>query len=648
MKALKLVLALWIAAPAIAQRLPKLGEIDLITMQASPLDKNAVAEVLLDDCETYFDSDRDNFFLTKTIRRKRIRIISNKGLSYANHRIRYTAVGQYEEISKIVGYTYNVVDGKIEISELDKKQIFTQKINSNVSQISFSLPNVKVGSVIEYKYIQEKKDFSKIDNWYFQREIPTLKSHFVLEIPEYFIFRTKMLTTKASTKSEKTDSRNGNFGSNVVTYQVTIYDYTMDSIMALTEEPFMSSVNDYLQRIEFELNAIITPTKTYSYSATWEDLSKDLLEKNVFGEQIDKNVKIPELDNAVKAAKTKMEKIQIMYNYFKRRYSWDMVEDFYCMDVKEIAANKKGSVGDINLLFLNKLKDYKIEAYPLLASTRDHGLINKSFPFLKQFNAVFCYIPLDKENFLVINAADKYNMHQIIPYNVINTEALLVSKREPKFVQLSNPNLIEKNIISYSCQIEKDGVVKGSCLINSNGYAKPPRLEKLNVSKQNLIDNYYRFEDPMEIKNLELQNEQNDSLDLAQKFGFEYKLPPNDDYYFFDYNLFSQLKKNPFTSETRYSDIEFNFMSSTTVNASITFPDNVEVDGLPKNVRLIMPDTGITFERRLIQDDNSIAIQVKLDIIKPYYMASDYNFVKEFFAQVYALLEEPILLKKKK
>jgi hypothetical protein len=633
-----------------SQKLEKFGTTELADLKATTCSyqKDVSAEILIAEGETTFEWDnKNNFFKMETYRRVKIKILTQKGLDYANIKLKYLSDDRYEKIDNIAGYTYNVENEKIVETKLEKKLVYTQKVNEQVSEVSFSMPNVKVGSIFEYKYKVIKESFSNIDPWEFQDDLPTRASKYSLEMPEYFRFTANIQTSRLLEKKESSNIKILAMGGGTLRMAVTNFTYSMKNIQSISEEPFMSSLNDYKQKIIFQLSEIILPNNRYSYTTSWEELATELREKSIFGGQLKKNVSMPELDITVAATSGKLEKVKVIYNYFKNNFEWTGAEDFYCLNVKKVVEDKKGSTGDLNILFLNKLNDYNIEAYPLLVSTKEHGAVNTIYPFLKQFNTVMAFIPIEGKKY-IINAADKYNSYNLIPYNAINTTALKLYKTNSEWMDLVDEKMIAKQIVSYRAEVNELGTVTGSAYINCNGYSRPPRLEKLKNDRSKFIDAYYKNNTIVkEIEDLIITNEKIDSLGLEQQFKFKSGLVNNGDYNLLYYNLFNNLKENPFIKEDRYADIDFMYSRQYNLNAHFTIAPNFDFEELPKNIKMIMPDTGIIFERTIFREDNVISISFGFKILKPYYFNSDYPDLKEFYKTLYGLFEEPIVLKRK-
>lgn len=428
-----------------AQSIPKFGKLDAVEFASTDCsyDPKAPAEILINQGETRFEWDNKNFFKMITDRRIRIKILTQKGLDYANIKIRYQSESKYERINNIAGHTYNLVDGKIDDVKLEKKLIYEKKINDQMTEISFGLPNVKVGSIIEYRYTEEKDSYSNIDNWLFQREIPVRLSTFTIEIPEYFRFVTRVLSTMFVDKTQKEENRSLATSGGILKYNCMINTYTIQNIPSLKREAYMASLRDYIQRLEFQLSAIVLPNSSVNYTTNWEELAKELRESEVFGQQIKRKVSLPELDDKIDKLPNNLEKLKATYTFFKKNFIWNEVEDFTCLNVKKVADTKTGTSGDLNLLFLSKLKEYDIESYPILISTKENGSVNTLYPFLKQFNTLMAYIPIS-DKYYIINAADKYNAYNLIPYDAVNTQGLKIEKSNSSWVSLYDETMIEK------------------------------------------------------------------------------------------------------------------------------------------------------------------------------------------------------------
>jgi hypothetical protein len=119
------------------------------------------------------------------------------------------------------------------------------------------------------------------------------------------------------------------------------------------------------------------------------------------------------------------------------------------------------------------------------------------------------------------------------------------------------------------------------------------------------------------------------------------------DYKFIPINLFSGFEQNPFISNKRFSEINFGYKRNILINTIINLPQGYLIDALPKTIQLVNPDKTVIFIRELVKDDvtNKIISRVKMDFRKSHYTAEEYHDIKEFYKQMFDLLNEQIVLK---
>jgi len=174
------------------------GKVDKedLELKACDFEKDANAEVLFDKGDIYFDMS----LRIVMERHKRIKIFNDNGKDAANIRIEFYSNEKYEYVEGLQAETINLTDGKVEITKLDKKQVYTQDIDKYRSAIVFSMPNVKAGSVIEYKYTWDTVDPDNMPTWYFQEGIPVRYSELDTDIPEYFAYSAKTNTLSPYTQ----------------------------------------------------------------------------------------------------------------------------------------------------------------------------------------------------------------------------------------------------------------------------------------------------------------------------------------------------------------------------------------------------------------------------------------------------------------
>ncbi len=629
------------------KEIPDFGKIDKsdLLMKECESDKDAEAYKLIDVGYVHYERGNHGFKMQMD-KRTRIKILKEKGLDNANIKVRFINTNQYENISDIAAITYNLdAGGNIVITKLDKGSIFTKKIDNHHSEIVFTLPEVKTGSVIEFKYSDNKESISSLKDWYFQDDIPTRFSQYKISVPEFFKFMSQVFAIQ---KVEK-KSNQSNDMINGLRYNLSENAYTMRNVAAIRDEPYMGSSEDYRQRVQFQLSEIDYPDgSTEQIMSTWPKLTDALLDDQDFGAQMRKNIpRTRDLDDQLKGIKDEYAKMTIIYNYVRKNMEWNAGESIYTNDgIKSAWDKKSGTNSEINLILLNLLKDAGVKAYPLLVSTRDNGTVNPLYPFLSQFNNVLAYVPVG-DKFYVLNGSDKYNPARLIPYDVMNTDGFLVDKDKGSWINLTNEKQLYKNIVSIFGIIDENAIMHGTASVSSYDYCKNPRVKKWKADKESFEEYFTKDYSGIKIDSLSVTNAEIDSLPLVQNIKYTLPLNSSGDYKYFTINLFDGLEKNPFIADHRFTDIEFGYNQYYSISGSVLIPDNYAIEELPKSISMITPDTSIILKRIMQLDEDALSFRVTLEFKKPVYYAAQYADFKEFYKTLFDKLNEQIVLKKK-
>jgi hypothetical protein len=609
----------------------KVDQADL-EMKACDFEKDANAEILFDKVKVFFDTH----YNVVTERHKRIKIFNDKGKDIASVRIEYD--GEAEYIYDVQAETINSTDGKPEITKLDKKLVYTQNVDKVIKAVVFTFPNVKPGSVIEYKYRLENK-YLNIPDWYFQSDIPTRYSEISTDIPDLVHFKNLVNVTMPFAVAKK-DA------------QGQLIDLALANVPSLPDEPYMSSRYDNLQRILYQLISITIPGDyTHSFEDSWNKVGENESNYDVFGEQFGR--KLAGEDTIIKKAKslkTDDEKIAYIFNTVKNTIKWDETYRRYTNDGTVTAWQKKiGNSTEINLIVYHLLTKAGIKAYPLLLSTHKNGKVNPAFPTRYQFNTSVAYVPIDSNSYYVLDATSKYNLYKDIPANLLNSYGLSIDKDNKKydliFVQNNSP---VRNVVFVDAEIKPNGKMEGNAQISSYSYYRKGYIEKYMLDgKKKYIDKLKEDDNNLNITSLKMENMTVDTLPLNQNIGFNLDLTGSDDnYIYFKPNLFTSIGANPFIKESRSSDIDFGYKNNYLITGIYKIPAGYKADALPKSISMTMPDQTITFRRVAGEQDGSITVRYTIDFKKAIFFKENYPELHDFFKKMYEMMNEQIVLKK--
>src|SRR5690606_4939670 len=214
-----------------------------------------------------------------------------------------------DEISGLKAYTYNLgANNKIEEIKLRNENIFEEKTSKYLHKTKFTMPDIREGSVIEYKYTIKSPYISNIDEFRFQETIPVEKVEVRFASPEYFVFKTHQKGWVPYKVDKNSRSRTMSFNQTVqditafsgdgiphttrreVNFKEDIYQIAIEAVPAIKEEAYVGNIDNYSTGLKFELSYIDFPGSSIkTFSTTWEDVSKSIYKVDSFGNELERN-----------------------------------------------------------------------------------------------------------------------------------------------------------------------------------------------------------------------------------------------------------------------------------------------------------------------------------------------------------------------
>jgi len=597
-------------------------------MTECDFEKDANAEVLFDKGSVSFTPDYNLVFE----RHVRIKIFNDKGQNKANVRIEYQPGNGMQILSDLQAETINANNGVPEITKLDKKQFYTKHLNKYFNVLSFAFPNVKAGSIVEYKFVLISKNLISWPTWYFQDDIPTRYSELSKNIPGVLYYKNLIMVDMPYAKNTE-DVK------------------ALANVPSLHDEPLMSSWRDNAQRAIYQLKSVNVPGLYAGFSDTWQKVGKDEAGYDDFGEQIRRKLSgQDEILAKAKSLRSDAEKIAYIFNAVKDHMKWDEEDWAFTSDGTSEAWDKKtGNSTEINLGLCHLLQKSGVKALPMLVSTRKNGKVNPAYSSQFQFNKTVVYISVDTANYYLLDASNKYNVYNDIPRDLLNGFGLYIDKDNEKydlvFIDKSAPVM---NSVLVNGEIKPDGKITGTAQINSYSYNRLNAIQKYKTDGEEKYIDYLRDNDNnLKISSVKFDNMEVDTLPLTQNINFNLTLAGSDDTYLYvNPNLFTGLHSNIFLNENRFTDIDFGYRDNFSINGIYKVPAGYKVDAIPKSINMAMPDNSIVFRRFVAEEDGTIAIRFSMDYKKTVYFKEDYPEFHAFFKKMYELLNEQIVLKK--
>lgn len=645
----------------------RLGKVSKAELEEKfhPADTSAVAAILYKKGNTRFELDSEADFIMVTEVEVRLKIYKKEGLDYANFSMPYYTGGKKETLLFDDVATFNLVNGKIEKTKIKKEGEFEEKINSDWIRKKIVLPNVKEGSVIEYKYVYKTPYLNTIPDWYFQYEIPVNNIEYSVYIPQYYIYRTSLNSTDIEMKQEVKNIRKSvtaatttgygtrNLGATQtgsIGYKEIRTFYSASNLPALKQEDYVNNIKNYIASVKHDLVRIEFPNYQKDFSISWEDLAKTIYDNPSFGKELNqKSYFEDELNQVLTPGMSRDEKINTILNFVKNKVVWNENYGYYCPDgVKKAYKNKSGNVAEINLMLTAMLRYAGLNANPVLVSTRSNGIA--IFPNTNAFNYVIAAVEADNKTIL-LDATSQYSAPNIIPVRALNWLGRLIRENKTTTDIDLMPQAQSKDIIALMAKIEDNGEITAKMRRNHFDYnAYLFRENYGSVSEDSYLENLEKRYSGIEIQDdYERSNFDDLSKPIVENFSFKSNNTVDiigDKMYFAPMWIF-KLSKNPFTQEERKYPIDFVFPHLDKYNMNYTIPEGYEVESIPESLHLVFNENLASFKYLISKTETQIQLVVEFNINTPIVSETFYPELKEFFRKVVEKQNEKVVLKRK-
>ena len=630
----------------------KFGKIPKADLEAvvCPIDSNAHAYYIMDEGRTSFSYMQSKFRLI-TERHYRIKILDENALDYASIEIPlYSSGMKHETLSGVKAATYTLDHGELVVSKLDRKDILSEESSKHWSTAKFALQNVKKGAVIEVTYKITSDFLFNLRGWQFQYEIPVLSTDYRVEIPEYYVYK-QYSHGYISYHTEHT-SEFGNImvdGSNV-NFTEEVYHYTATDVPAFPVGRHLTSKRNYISHVDFELEGVSWPYEPYkSYTSTWTKIAQELLNHPDFGLRMNNTRCLKDQAELLSAlSKAPNDRAAMAFAYIKGHTKWNGQNNNYTS--QSLSQTMKSGVGnccDINLSLVGLMSELGLEAYPVVLSTRGHGLILSYLPKLSQLNYVVAACVIDGKIYLM-DATSDYSQVNILPRRCLNGRGLMLKGPGIQWVNLTNAGYV--NNVNYVMSIDDVGdfsglmrsVYKdyGAYMFRSNYHHYESKDKFLS---QLMEDNAGLVVDSARVENV-------DSISKAVNFITEFKA--NDklqyvgDLLLISPMLYDGMYENPLKLEKRMYPVEFYYPTHEVVNFVFTIPEGYTVESLPQSLMYKSESGTCEFKYFVEVQGNKVLLRSDYSRSQTVFPFNQYDELKSFFEMMVKKHNENIVLKK--
>lgn len=642
--------------PEINEKMGKPTQEEL-EMSTYDLDENADALVLMEKCEVDYQYVGSKGFVIVYKVSNRIKILTEEGTRYGDISIPYSYIKGHhdlsDEIRNIKAASYNLEDGKIKKNEVDKKLIFEEQIIGSSYLKKFSIPNVKIGSIIEYSYEIWSGLILSMRPWGFQHDIPALYVEHSVIIPEYFQYKVEAKGYEKIYVKEEIIPIKFSFGSgHLVDCNARSIISKGFNLPAIKGDDYLYCLDDYTTKITFEISGMGLPGQRYhSFTVnSWKEYDNSLLASK-FGDNLKiKNPYKKENDKPIfEGSESISEKITELANYVSSKMKWNKSYTLISESIEDEVKASTGSSATMNFILMSLLRDYGITCFPVALRTRDYGMMSLTHIYPDVFNTFIVGFYDENNTIHFIDCSNEFGGVDVISslMNVKNgriiSEDLLIDNKWVSLQDLSKNTMRRMSVIEF----DQDSLKCKTTFVYTGNYAN--QVRKQYAEKSDSLE--FVFTD----LNRDLTQLQSISFEAMTgrspkvRYDYEYKMPIDiigDEIYINPIHLVD-VTENPFIDETRKYPIEFPFSHEDNVKNTITIPEGYEVAHIPESINIKTEDGAVQLVYNIKESNGTINVTYRVKIGSTFFTSEMYPQIKQIYDLMVDKGAEPIILKKK-
>ncbi|NJB85125.1 transglutaminase-like putative cysteine protease [Lewinella marina] len=626
-------------------------------LREAPGDPTAEAYVLFDRLSLDFEfNDTDGPSLTERHHR-RVKLLKPSSFDRANITLEYNR--EYAEISEVEAFIHLPTGGTLPVPS---DQIRLEKLNGTREAFKFTFPQVSEGAILEYRYLERRKNILIPSPYYFQEDIPVRWAQYDAMIPPYYRY-VSLSAPRLDVNETKLTARAWGPRFNVSPYnggeqKIDHWDilWAMRDLPSFRDQPYSNNVSDYLPSVRLQLQAVQYPGRPeQSIFGDWKETVKELQDRLDFGRYYRNKVNYSTLwkDAApsITGQGSEREIIEAAYAFINQHISWN--GDYGMLASRtpdQVYQSRTGTSADLNIALLSLLNEAGVEAHPLLVSLRNTGAPIEQYPLLHQFNHLIVYTEVDGQS-LLLDAGSADRPAGLPRERALNHRGWVAEKGNPRWISLEVPP--SRQITMLDVNVAESGLAEVVIKSRMQDYfafnGRSALKQRESDAEAPLVPDLLKV--MPEARVTSFAEEVVDDAPLNQ---FTYTLQatapvgqPVDQLLYLQPILLPLVDGELADVEARNFPIDFPYPWQQRYIANLRLPAGYALEEAPDALRLRAADGSMTATYRVEEvapGHVSVVYSVILD--RTLYASSEYPALREMFRRITELQTSPLVFKK--
>jgi len=624
---------------------------DELSMKSYPADPNAPAVYLFLE-ETVNDDIHYHTFYA------RVKILSEKGKEiFGDIQIPYEAGAS--TIRGISGRTIHSDGTVIPFTGQPNDKLLAKEGNQRVMAKVFSMPDVQVGSIVEYKWVLGYSDNYYVPpNWIIQRPIPVLKAHYHFAptvarggnlryiVSDFFghqIESSQLLYTHILPAGDK-----------ITTNADGSYDLTVENIPATPHEDFLPPFQSLADRVTFYYSPFRTPSEYWkTLGGYW---SKG------FDRFANPSGKIRAAVNGIIApGDNDQQKVQKIYaavmklenTSFTREHSAEenKAEGLKVKNAEDIWAQQRGNDDEITRLFVAMVRAAGLKANGAIVVNRDNNVFNQYYLSWSQFDDEVAIVSIDGKD-VFFDPGQRYCEFGKLHWK--HTWAGGIRQTGDGTTIFSTPGISYKdNDLERIAKaaLDAEGHINGLIYETMTGAEAlrwrqaALRSDEDGVKKRFEEELRHSMPPGVQVKTNHFVGLTDYTAPLMAAVNVSGTLGTQTGKHVFVPAVFFEAGNAPrFTETHRENPVDMHYPYMVHDDFQLTLPPNMTVESVPSGGNVPFPQNA-DYIAKFVSKDNLFAYGRLLRVANSAYPAADYSSLRNFYQKIGASDQEQVALK---
>jgi len=599
----------------------------------------------------------------------RIKILTEEGKNYANVELPFLSSMDHDEymgddktLGDILGRTIHADGTIVAFAGKPYLKVVEKTKGFKVQEKVFTLPDVEIGSIIEYRYSTRYNDNSfEAPDWFIQDELYVKAAHFAW-----------YPTTKELVDGNTGDAINAISwfpilpagatiqqhdipGTSVSGVPAHVYELNVKDVPPEQKEEYMPPIASFSYRVLFNFTAY------HSAADYWKGEGKR------WTKSVDKfagpNSDLKTATQTIIAgAGTPDEKLHKIYSAVMALENTDYTRAHGREEDKaaglgkvdnaaDVLAHKRGSSDEITMLFVGMARAAGMKAYLMRVPDRSERLFTPSWLNTSQFDNLVAIVNVNgKEQFFDPGA--RYCQYGHLAWESTYVQGLRQTDGGTDFGQTPGEAYTFNNTQrTANLTMAEDGSVKGSIKLTFSGSAALHWRERALRGDEESLRNGLRthmesmLPKTLEVKVTEIKNLEEYEQPLLVNYEVKGSIgTPTGKRLVLPVELFEVGSTASFPHEKRDLAVYFSYPESVLDATRINLPSNLTVEGAPVSSNFDLKGVGV-YKLDITQADKNITVRRNFAFAGIIFPVANYATLRTFYSQFEAKDKESVVLK---